>query len=267
LACRDWLAVPRSVEFLREPRGYVPNEIPLTDEEIRLQELLSNRAARFEEIARHGVQAPVHGAWAGHPEFHNCPFHTENECRIWRRLPPVRETATSRVADMPQARMAEMIALLQAGNYITADMRQAQPLVDIYRTLLAASSACCTSGMIHQLQTSGISRAGIYQIMTDDKHFAQFGERCLVMQNKEFAAQSQATQITAMASQVRDMCLCRQRDYFESLLAPFTRVARASPKFRDSPFNWTYTDGLGRPITVSINQDVNNVLERLARCI
>jgi len=267
LACKRWLATPRTIESLREPRGYTPVELPQTPEELRIQGMFQDKAARRREyLYRYPTPEPRPNIWANHYEFQNCPFETEAECRIWLRKPTVRETVTGLASGVHAGRIADLIALSRAGNAITADMPKAAPLLNRYRALLAASQACCTSGMIHGLRSSGVAQGMIYRIMMDDANFFQFQERCLMITDEEFMMYSEATTTTGLAADVRDGCLCRSREYFESLLMPFPHMWRSTPPFADSGFEWTYADGLGRMTTVSINQDVQNVLDRLQFC-
>ena len=65
---------------------------------------------------------------------------------------------------------------------------------------------------------------------------------------------------------LRNGCLCRGRQWFNAMLAPFNDAYAAVPEFKDAKFNYTYTDGLGREITVSVNNDVQNVMYQLAQC-
>ena len=262
MECKKWLATPRKVEFLREPKGYVPKTPPKTEEELRAEEMLRLKALKKEHCP---IPEQRPNIWSDSLEFQNCPFETEEECRIWKAKPTVYETMKG-PAGVSAARLADMMVLSCAGNPLTADMERASPIIQRYRALLAASRACCTSGMIYQLQTEGASRGMIYKIMVDDANFHQFGERCLMISDEEFSARSETAETAGLAASVRDGCLCRQREYFESLLAPFVSMADSSPEFAKDAFEWTYVDGLGRSVKVSINQDVNNVLERLYYC-
>ena len=70
----------------------------------------------------------------------------------------------------------------------------------------------------------------------------------------------------AVIADVRNGCPCRGRQWFTAMLAPFVEAWNASPEFAQSPFYWTYRDGLNREVTVSINDDVQNVLNQIAVC-
>ena len=69
-----------------------------------------------------------------------------------------------------------------------------------------------------------------------------------------------------VAADVRNGCLCRGRQWFKAMLAPFEQAYNALPEFKDTEFYYTYTDGLKREITVSVNNDVQNVLKQLEQC-
>ena len=82
----------------------------------------------------------------------------------------------------------------------------------------------------------------------------------------EIDAQYPETATASVIADVRNGCLCRGREWFRAMLAPFVDAWNASPEFAASQFLWTYTDGLQRQITVSINNDVRNVLDQLDVC-
>jgi hypothetical protein len=102
--------------------------------------------------------------------------------------------------------------------------------------------------------------------MADDANFYGLGARCLMMTDYELDTKYPNTATAAVAADVRNGCLCRNRQWFESMLAPFSQAYNAIPEFKDALFNYTYTDGLKREITVSINNDVQNVLKQLQQC-
>ena len=92
------------------------------------------------------------------------------------------------------------------------------------------------------------------------------GSRCLMMTDKELDTKYPNTATAAVAADVRNGCLCRGRQWFSAMLAPFQQVYNEIPEFKDAQFNYTYKDGLQREITVSVNNDVQNVLKQLAQC-
>ena len=102
--------------------------------------------------------------------------------------------------------------------------------------------------------------------MSDDANFYGFGARCLMMTDDELDTKYPNTATAAVAADVRNGCLCRGRQWFYAMLAPFEQAYRAFPEFRDYKFYYTYTDGLQREITVSVNNDVQNVLQQLSVC-
>ena len=74
------------------------------------------------------------------------------------------------------------------------------------------------------------------------------------------------TATSVVAADVRNGCLCRGRQWFKAMLAPFQQVYQFMPEFKNIPFYYTFKDGLQREITVSINNDVQNVLKQLEQC-
>jgi hypothetical protein len=100
----------------------------------------------------------------------------------------------------------------------------------------------------------------------DDANFYQFGDRCLMMSDNDFDKTFANAATSEVVADVRNTCLCKSRDWFASLLAPFGQIFDAAPEFKNMPFNYTYTDGLQRQVTVSINKDVQKVMNQLSAC-
>lgn len=195
-----------------------------------------------------------------------CPFDSQTECEIWRRKPIVRETVSPRSKTLRAYNLNPLVDTLQCNAELSANSTVAAPLVERYKMLMRSAQACCTDGMAYALRTAGASDALIYKFMADDANFYGLGARCLMMTDYDFDTKYPNTATAAVAADVRNGCLCRNRQWFESMLAPFTQAYNAVPEFKDKLFNYTYTDGLKREITVSINNDVQNVLKQLSQC-
>ena len=131
---------------------------------------------------------------------------------------------------------------------------------------MASANACCTDGLAYSLRRAGASDGLVYKFMVDDANFYGLGARCLMMTDAELDTKYPNTATAAVAADVRNGCLCRGRQWFTAMLAPFQAAYAAAPEFRDAKFNYTYTDGLQRETTVSINTDVQNVLNQLTLC-
>lgn len=195
-----------------------------------------------------------------------CPFETQTECEIWRRKPIIRETVSPRSPNILPDRMDAFIAAARCDADIDASADVAAPLLARYKMLMRSANACCTDGMVYALRTSGASNALIYKFMADDANFYGFGSRCLMMSDGDLDRDYPNTATAAVAADVRNGCLCRGRQWFNAMLAPFVTAYNAAPDFANAKFYYTYTDGLGRKITTSINNDVQNVLHQLAMC-
>lgn len=195
-----------------------------------------------------------------------CPFETETECEIWRRKPIVRETVSPRSAKLRDASVAEFVHAADCNKHITANEPVAAPLLDRYKMLMRSAQACCTDGMAYALKQAGATDGLVYKFLSDDANFYGFGTRCLMMTDHDLDTQYPNTATSVVAADVRNGCLCRGRQWFGAMLAPFQQVYNAIPEFKDAQFNYTYKDGLQREITVSVNNDVQNVLKQLAQC-
>lgn len=195
-----------------------------------------------------------------------CPFETETECEIWRRKPIVHEAVAPRSKTIRAYNMTPLLDALHCNKDMDANSSVAAPLVERYKMLMKSAQVCCTDGMAYALKNAGASDGLIYKFMADDANFYGLGARCLMMTDYELDTKYPNTATAAVAADVRNGCLCRNRKWFESMLAPFTQAYNAEPEFKNALFNYTYTDGLKREITVSINNDVQNVLKQLQQC-
>lgn len=197
----------------------------------------------------------------------DCPFDTVAECKIWRRKPTMRETIIPTESALRDYNMTDILATLDVTGNIDTNSPVAAPLIDRYKMLMRAANVCCTDGMVYSLRRAGASDGLVYKFMVDDANFYGIGERCLMMTDADLDANFPDEPSTvATVSDVRNRCLCQGRQQFYDILAPFTAVWDANPEFAASPFMWTYTDGLNRTVTVSINRDVQNVLNQLEQC-
>ena len=195
-----------------------------------------------------------------------CPFDSQTECEIWRRKPIVREAVSPRSKTLRAYNINPLLEVMQCNADISANAPVAAPLLERYKMLMRSAQACCTDGMAYALRSAGATDALIYKFMADDANFYGFGSRCLMMTDYDLDTNYPNTATAAVAADVRNGCLCRNRQWFESMLAPFIQTYDAVPEFKDVRFNYTYTDGLKREITVSINNDVQNVLKQLSQC-
>lgn len=195
-----------------------------------------------------------------------CPFETETECEIWRRKPIIRETVSPRSPKIRADKMNEFISAARCDEDITANNPLAAPLLERYKMLMGSANACCTDGMAYALKQAGATDGLVYKFLSDDANFYGFGARCLMMTDTELDTKYPNTATAAVAADVRNGCLCRGRQWFYAMLAPFQQAYKEFPEFANYKFNYTYTDGLQREITVSVNNDVQNVLKQLALC-
>ena len=198
--------------------------------------------------------------------YDGCPFDTETECEIWRRKPIVRETVSPRSPLIRADKMDAFISAASCNGEITANDAVAAPLLERYKMLMRSANACCTDGLVYSLKRAGASDGLIYKFMSDDANFYGLGARCLMMTDAELDAKYPNTATAAVAADVRNGCLCRGRQWFDAMLAPFKQVYDAAPEFANQKFFYTYTDGLQRKVTVSVNNDVQNVLKQLELC-
>ena len=197
----------------------------------------------------------------------DCPFDTVEECKIWRSKPTIRESIIPTDPELRDYTMADISATIDVTGNLDTNSPVAAPLIARYKALMRVSNACCTDGIVYALRHAGASDGLVYKFMVDDANFYGVGERCLMMTDKNLEAKfPEEPSTVATVSDVRNRCLCQGKQQFYDILAPFTAVWDANPEFAEKTFTWTYTDGLNRNVIVSINRDVQNVLDQLAQC-
>ena len=89
---------------------------------------------------------------------------------------------------------------------------------------------------------------------------------CLILPNNAIMDEYSYGVTGDMVEQVRNSCICKNRQWFDSLLEPFFDLYQAEPGFQYAPFYYTYLDSFQRTTTVSINEDVQTVMQLLQYC-
>ena len=282
----DWFLEPTPEIYLREVDApsyvadpavdlYQQNMADAAATRARIDELLEPQKPQFDlwsddctyaPAAKYTAQDLTQVVSVTFGQYDGCPFDSETECEIWRRKPIVRETVSPRSPLIRADKVDAFIAKANCNAEITANEAVAAPLLDRYKMLMRSANACCTDGLVYSLKRAGASDGLIYKFMSDDANFYGFGSRCLMMTDAELDEKYPNTATAAVAADVRNGCLCRGRQWFEAMLAPFKQVYEAAPEFANQKFYYTYTDGLQRKTTVSVNNDVQNVLKQLELC-
>ena len=275
----DWFLEPTPEVYVREtvvdvsPMAMLHDSMSdMMETRARVEELLAPRKpdaslwfTNMPKPAPHATEAVV-VVEESFAVDDGCPFETDTECEIWRRKPIVHETVSPRSPKLRDANVNAFIDAASHTQHITANAEVSAPLLARYKMLMQSAQACCTDGMAYELKQAGASEGLIYKFLADDANFYGFGARCLMMTDHELDTKYPNTATAVVAADVRNGCLCRGREWFTAMLAPFQQVYDAMPEFRDELFNYTYTDGLKRQITVSVNNDVQNVLKQLSQC-
>lgn len=197
---------------------------------------------------------------------YNCPFTTADECEIWYKKPIHKEYVAPREPRINPIKIEDMIYAVEQSTQISANNAVFAPLVERYKMLISASKACCTEGIIYKMHNKKASDNQIYRFLKDDANYFAVGTRCLVMNNNDISSNYSNGVNGEMVTDVRNTCLCKNREWFNSLLAPFKDLYKSVPSFESSDFNYTYSDGMRRNITVSVNQDVQNTINMLSEC-
>lgn len=195
-----------------------------------------------------------------------CPFSSEKECAIWYKKPAYKTTVAPRAPHINSMRVDDILYEIYFNQDVSANDSAMSPLVSRYNMLTNASAACCTAGIIYKMRENGADDAAVYQFLKDDANNFGITKNCLTMGNDEIEHKYSNGVTGQMVLDVRNACLCKNRQWFDSLLQPFVDIYERAPTFRNNYFMYTYTDGLNREICVSVNGAVQTTLELLESC-
>ncbi|MBR3148372.1 MAG: hypothetical protein IKF41_03470 [Alphaproteobacteria bacterium] len=197
---------------------------------------------------------------------YNCPFDTPAACAVWYKKPAYKTTVAPRAPHINSIRVDDMIFAIYSYDRIDANNPEMTPLVQRYKMLMNASDACCTSGILYKMRQNGASDKAIYEFLKDDANYFAITKRCMVMSDEDITSNYSNGVNGKMVAEVRDLCLCKNHQWFDSLLHPFDDIYERVPDFANEDFAYSYTDGMGREITVSVNEDVQKAMNTLSNC-
>lgn len=195
-----------------------------------------------------------------------CPFETEFECKAWKIKPQINEIVTPKNPKIKQSKMNKILLAIKENKELETENIIFEPLLERYKILMRSARSCCTEGMIYKLKKAGASTKLVYKFLSDDANFYDIGNRCLMMTDQDLDKRFSNTETSNVIADVRNSCLCKGRDWFKSILEPFVEIYKQNPNFKNSQFLYYYNDGLNRNITVSINEDINNIINQLKSC-
>ena len=195
-----------------------------------------------------------------------CPFETESECDAWYRKPVYKTNIIPQNPHINSIKMDNILYAVQQGQDISANNQKMSPLLERYQMLMRASRACCSAGILYKMREKGASDQEIYEFLKDDANEYAVASRCMVLGDDELRHSYSNGVTGTMVADVRNACICKNRQWFEDLLQPFVDLYNQSARFEDSPFPYTYTDDMQRNITVYINQEVETTCGLLSAC-
>ena len=196
----------------------------------------------------------------------NCPFDTAAECAIWNQKPIYKTSVAPRAPHLNPVKTDGILYTLLFKGGISTEDEMAKPLLNRYFALMRASRECCTQGIIYKMQQNKAKDSDIYEFLKEDANNYGLTSRCMVMSDGDFQGDYSHGVTGDMISSVRNSCLCKNRRWFDSLLEPFYDIYQMAPGFEYTPFFYTYLDGMQREVTVSVNEDVQNVMDMLGYC-
>ena len=194
-----------------------------------------------------------------------CPFDTDTECKIWKEKPTVNEAVNT---EHP------VISTAQINNFISASMNKdsdslndaAKPFIDNYKLISKYSAVCCTDGMLHAMKSSGASNNDMYNFLVSDINSHNLTSKCLMTDENYFNENKINNNIKNISFDIKTGCICNNKKLFNSLIKPFEMVYSSNPEFKDTEFNYEYTDSFNHKISTDINSDINEISKQLETC-
>ena len=238
-------------------------------DECEIKPVVVEHAKKLQQtIIEEQILIPVPKTTCGYKCGHTsgCPFDTKEECEIWYKKPVYKQNVYPRAPHFNSAILDEILCGINSNTEVKATDSFAKPLLERYQMLQRASQSCCTAGIVYKMKAKDQDEESVYNFIKDDVNYFAIGSRCLMTTNDEISATYSNDVDGEMVVDVRNACLCKNRAWFTDLLAPFKDVYKHAPQFKDMPFNYTYTDGMQREVTVSINQDIQNMMNLLSNC-
>lgn len=197
---------------------------------------------------------------------YNCPFETAEECAVWYSKPAYKTTVAPRAPHINPVLVDDMVFALYTNDETNANNSEMSPLVERYTMLMNASDACCTSGIIYKMRQNGASDKEVYDFLKDDANRFAITKRCLVMSDEDISSRYSNGVTGKMVIDVRNACLCKNHQWFDSLLQPFDDIYKRVPDFQKTAFVYSYIDGMNREMETSVNEDVQKTMGILSIC-
>lgn len=197
---------------------------------------------------------------------YNCPFDTAEECAIWYKKPSYKTTVGPRAPHINPIRTDDMLYAIYSNSSVSGNDDVMWPLMQRYNMLMNAGDACCTSGIIYKMRENGADDNEIYQFLKNDANYFAITKRCLVMDDEDLAGKYSNGVTGKMVADVRNACLCKNKQWFDTLLQPFSDIYERAPSFAQTDFTYKYKDSMQREINVSVNGDVQTAMGLISAC-
>lgn len=196
---------------------------------------------------------------------YGCPFETAEECEIWYKKPIHKTSLEPRAPHINPVLVDNMLIAINSKCNLSANDSEMAPLLERYKILMNASNVCCTSGIVYKMQKSGADDSAVYNFLKDDANYFATS-RCMVTNDEDILHKYSNNVTGKNVADVRNSCLCKNKQWFINLLQPFNDIYERNPDFKNSEFIYKYKDGMQRDISVSVNADVQTALGLLAVC-
>ena len=148
---------------------------------------------------------------------YNCPFETAQECSVWYTKPVHNTSLEPRAPHINSVLVDDMLYAIYANYDVSANHPMMAPLLERYKMLMRASKSCCTFGIMYKMQQNELSDMDIYNFMKDDANYFAVLQRCMIMPDEDISRTYSNGVTGQMVADVRNSCLCKNKDWFVSL--------------------------------------------------
>ena len=135
-----------------------------------------------------------------------------------------------------------------------------------YIEILSLSKYCCSYGLTSRFESIGIDKDYIFKFMIDDKRLYELQNICMIINNNDIANLLGSIELSIIVRDVRDSCVCKNKDSLERHLELFKGIIGKTDLFKRHNIIFRYRNELGEIVKNSIGRDMINLLNTLESC-
>ena len=137
-------------------------------------------------------------------------------------------------------------------------------LMDNYRNILAASTACCDTNISESSKMHGFSEHSLNEILDDDEDLF-VKDKCLVVSSDDVRDVFERP-VSDIVLEARKSCICNNKDFLKKNISNFYRLYNKNPDFYEKTLIYRYKDKKGDIREDDVNTSIINLAVTLESC-